>query len=454
MGYYPGIPLDELTDIVRVSWEQDTILDFVHDKYRVKSKRQTRPEVLEAAALSWVQTPVAVPGFESLPFEGIGLDLLGPLDIFGMPTTFPTRSAKLRNKTATPSAQNPGALNEFTFLNYTIVIEFDWFDIAQAFYNREGGFDPVSTGGWDSLETPFESRYTRTNEGSPDGNFTLSQTLQREDYTVGGTLTGDNDYDRWIVQATDLTEVGSPGGTIAHSNLGEGVRYFKAADPPGTGSCTFYSRDVFYQYGAPIGCGYEFLPGMPFGGYCGTTGTQPSVFQAGVSSSSLGSDWSEYFTRPSLQVYDEKLSDHTGGATPPAILPRNVPGAWDGADFQWAPKHPGYEVPYGRVRVAASVSPLAISMAANGGAVSTKTQNSRLQIPRLTPISEITGKRLGYFPVREFVTTPGPPHQVEGAQFRFRGYVRIRYVRLYRKRKPDAALKKLSIVPARIPRWW
>jgi hypothetical protein len=50
----------------------------------------------------------------------------------------------LKNKTATPDKSKPGALNEFTYLQYTIVFEFDWFDrkpIMESPLPNGGGFE-------------------------------------------------------------------------------------------------------------------------------------------------------------------------------------------------------------------------------------------------------------------------------------------------------------------------
>jgi hypothetical protein len=128
--------LDPWHHIVEINFPSELItkLDFVNNKYKVKNKLQTRSEVL------WREHGTGVPyNSDKYPvwMTGVGLDCRGrrddsvhPLKVEIGAAPLATRSAYLKNKIAAPTKENPGALDVFTKLNYTIIIEFDWFDRA------------------------------------------------------------------------------------------------------------------------------------------------------------------------------------------------------------------------------------------------------------------------------------------------------------------------------------
>ena len=124
--------LDPWTDIVAVHWSPggDTKLDFYNKKYMVRGKIQLLADVLGVdfdfnSALS--QRALVTADVLDLRRYSGGHLLIAP------------STAWLKNKTTTPSKTNPGALNEFLRMDWTMVMEFDWPDIYTE-VNWAGGF--------------------------------------------------------------------------------------------------------------------------------------------------------------------------------------------------------------------------------------------------------------------------------------------------------------------------
>lgn len=445
--YQPGAAVDIFSTVVAVHWEEDkTILDFVHDRYMVRGKMQKRAEVLEPPNVGWVQTPVSVGG--TLPSEGWGLDLRNGVGPDGIPTDSFPRVARLRNKTAEPNRTNPGALNEFTFLDATVVIELDYFNDSDAFYATVGGFDPYDNISWNKYAIPIECRYTRTSEGSPDGSFFIQQAMQYYTGPEKMIITiGESDFDFWT---------------------SDGLSYDAEGNLDAEGTFRRWDRHILYSLG---GWPATTIPGefdtppdgsesQSSGDYVASTGgagplillegtePPPGAFARGPTWDFFVTGAAAVVTKPSFAAYDGRRADVDTSRTPRSTAP------WETADGKWHPNHLGaYPAPYGRVRIAANVTAKDIAIAANGGDPVVVSRASDLQIPRLTPGAPVPGnpgKRSSWFPV-----ATGAPFFDPGAEVRFEGFIRIRYVRLYRKPpRKNASLKQLSVVPSRIKKWW
>lgn len=96
--------------VIAVWGEDITKLDFVNDKYMVRGKFQKRNQVVTSY-------DIVEPG------SGWNMGAISEVSSF---------DNSLKNKRAVPTHRSPGALNEFSRLDYTMVIEWDEFDITSS----------------------------------------------------------------------------------------------------------------------------------------------------------------------------------------------------------------------------------------------------------------------------------------------------------------------------------
>jgi hypothetical protein len=160
--YHPDYVIGPFKFLVEVKFPDPiTKLDFVNNRYQVKGKKQILAQVLDDGSRDPPRTDGQVYDATQWLKPGKGLDLRGRKD-FSLSGTaeadilFPPLQARLKNRETVPTKANPGALNEFTFLDYTIVLEFDWFDRKPVMEDR-AGYNDVDHA-WDKIETFFISK--------------------------------------------------------------------------------------------------------------------------------------------------------------------------------------------------------------------------------------------------------------------------------------------------------
>lgn len=186
-----------------------TKLDFVHNRYMVRGYAQKLEAVIN-------QPDFRVPD--------VGLDLT-------LPEGVGSNIAGLKNHTSVPTRRHPGALNEFSRLNYTLVIEFDQVDLharalannpeADDSYNNDPGsgtYSDLDTGvpggmvltkgnGWDRTENFINSYYLSGTDKSQ--LFTLQT---GSDYTpVNATFTFDYESSCFVRPLSSPEYANSPG---------------------------------------------------------------------------------------------------------------------------------------------------------------------------------------------------------------------------------------------------
>lgn len=126
--------LDPWQSIVAVHFpkgDQPTKLDFVGNRYMVRGQDQELAEVIGSPHHdAEAQLACEVPG--------VGLDLR-QYNSFGVQAS--GKTVYFRNKTDKPDKTNPGALNELLRHDYSLVVEWAWFDVLEEL-NRQspGGF--------------------------------------------------------------------------------------------------------------------------------------------------------------------------------------------------------------------------------------------------------------------------------------------------------------------------
>jgi hypothetical protein len=212
-----GYQLAPWNHIVAVHWPRKkndvTKLDFVNDRYKVRGKIQAIDEV------------ISNPEYRIADGDYAGLDLADGLrSVPTHPLDIPaSRAVYLKNKTPTPDKDNPGALNEFTFLNYTIVWEGDVIDRHATLMNQDESV----------LDDPL--MYFTTWRG--ESNFYIQQGIKR------------TTYDADIVQPTvgtfDAPDYGA--GRVASGTLDDATFQILDATAPAVGRVRI-AVNVWPQY--------------------------------------------------------------------------------------------------------------------------------------------------------------------------------------------------------------
>lgn len=385
--------LDPWTYPIAVHWSRGiTKLDFVHDHYMVRGKIQGRADVLgdthgtirdAEEQRSWVTL-------------GQGLDLR-TFDSGG-DISANARRAYLRNKTAEPDRDNPGALNEFLRLGYTVVIEFDWVDIPAALAASNPG---AYGNGVDAVYDIMTSADRLNTE-----LLVLSSVERLIEYT-SDTTTIWHGYWHYV-------DNGFPQGS-------EEVRYTavwvdEIADPSGE-----YSGrgDPAYGY-APF-----WAPWRPADESWSNTGSvteQDYVMVPQVSAY----EWDQATTRINGRII---------GAMPDVYNDSTVPMQVADAGVRLA-------APFGRVRMAVTATKNRLAASVNGGDPIQLQRPPLFTMPRPYPTDE-SGIQLTYFPIGNDPNFPTLQKTYE-VFFHLPGFVRC--VWLYREPRLPSQLKKLSVI--------
>lgn len=387
---------DPFTHIIEIHFPSGEVtkLDFVKNKYKVKGQLQNRDEVIDHP--EW-------------RIDASGLDLRGSEDLLA-----PPRMAKLINKTGGPSATVRGALNEFTFLDYTIVLEFEWYDRKSAYYAAHPEYVPSpETGamGFNEHDIFFASHEDDEIDRLNTFEMIQSNTPELVDGVNPTTFYGD-DFDGWVPYITDpdtgvvetwkreysyAYEISSvePGPVPMLDGTGFPIQFFDGPEPP-------------FAFGQP-----------PPWGVSRTTVWEQDPYTA-------------YPVDDAFVAYDRTgdiSSDHrivpTGASLDPDFANR-----WTG----------GADLPFGINRVAMTVSAGKIVVSVNHGDPFSITAGSKFTVPR------VPADLLAWF---ETATTPW--------KFMFNATMHLRCVWLFRTKKPDSALKAMSEVKplpeANSPKW-
>lgn len=395
--YYP-IALDPFTDIVAVHWPTKGItkLDFVGNRYMVRGLDQELADVLGDDLPNAIDP--SLPPYHDGSVQrswrtADGLDLR-QYDDFGLRTA--GNKAYLKNKTATPDKKNPGALNEFLFIDGTVVMEFDWVDIVAALREQSpGGF----ADGFDVAYEIFTNANQVTGEFLTLGNAELMQQGTTATYSNGS----------W--------QFPSAGGDL----YGPPVLHYEVDPPPGF----LPPRPLAIPEGQTLR--FDFPP-------------PDELFVV----------YAEYTDQPFTIV--PELALYETGADSPPIDGRVLGGRPDDISGSIAPLTNGtLPAPYGRVRVAFTVNGTQMIASVNGG--NPVILKGPALFTREPPLNDAGTSQLTYFPI--FPNPDAPTRKNYEAYFGFPGVVRC--VWLYREQKTPASLKTLSVVktltPPDDPKW-
>lgn len=378
-----------------------TKLDFVNNRYQVAGKRQLITEVIDRPNLRRDTKGLDTRAFDKDNKPSL---LLNPV------------TANLKNKTGDPQKSKPGALNEFNYLQYTIVFEFDWFD-RKPVMESVGGLDPNT---WDRIETFISSTM------DPKGAFKVAQVSKTTPVTPRSCDLVRIGNDSWV---QDLDHFPAPDHPPPYEIAAYGdhdfpigpfdpnVTYYKSA--PG-GDIYFWSRDYdilpprgysvaqledpgYADPGPPIPrefsegfnamadedmalCG---LPGritwIPKRGYFGSEGDLPSIGLAPAHAWKIGiATGGSSFTERKLNAYDVEKDYRI---TPPGHYDDQVGLILDGTPFK-----------DGRNRIAVNIYKNRIAISVNGSARQRLVRRSTFQIPRI-PLgrADAKDKRNKYF---------------------------------------------------------
>lgn len=406
MSNFAAIPLDMFTTLIAVHWPENDItkLDFVGNRYMVRGKDQDFEDVLgdEAENMDSGWTPGATQ--RSWRTED-GLDLR-MYDDFGLSTG--AKKAYIKNKIPEPTKKTPGALNEFLFLNSTVVMEFDWVDVVAAIREQSGpGSFPD---GWDAIYDVM------TNAAVADDQYlTLTNTekqLDRDGLVIASMF--------WSYSYTGASYIDEAGVefrqyvAVSHFEIGTEADWGGAVPAPGWGTDPFYNN---------------FFPNVETAWYI--FGSPPE---------------GPYTIQPELALYE------LGDDSPP--IDGRIIGAHPDIEVgSYAPMTSGdgtLQAPYGRVRIAFNYGPKTLAASVNGGDVVSLPGDPLFT--RQPPMNETGTDRLKYFPVEDYL---GGNFRTYEVFWSFPGIVRC--VWLYRKRKKDKALKALSVIrdltPPDSPKW-
>lgn len=434
-GVLPGnglISLDPFTDIVAVSWgDLVTKLDFVNHRYKVRGRLQNINEVIDH------------PEYRVI---GQGLDLRGRTGGGVVSPIAPVRTAFLKNKAEEVTRANPGALNEFTFLNSTIVIELDWPSryaalIAAGNYSETswegtmfGPFPENTTHWWVAPFGPgihpdyfFQSNYVN--------EVGLAQAIERklvaaiEDELLPST----EDSDQWVPQTgfpLALTENSVEGGNVGFewvNPLTGAHLWVHPYDAVGDGPVWYlWLHQAFYKYGTGrLTAGPYPASGIDtLSSFYSVDNPRSGDLPYGVSQILIDNqpDEDDWIFRPTNQIVAYSTPD--AFTTFGQIAPDGA--AYDSADF--GEFYNGRVTAHERIRIAINFRSDRIDFAVNGSDVISLEANAGFAFPRVPP----SGRK--YFKASD------------GAVFGMSGYFIYRCIWLYRTQKRRADLKKLSVV--------
>lgn len=416
------IPLDMFTDIIAVHWPDNEItkLDFVGDRYMVRNKDQ---ELIDVLGVDFPDNFIELTAEEQRLLRGPeGLNLIkeqsdGTLN-------FLPYKAWLKNKYLEPDKKHPGALNEFLRFNYTMVMEYDSIDFSSRI---------VSEG-----NAPDDS-------GSVDLWFDLIAVEQREDlsgYAPGLRLTTTSRF--YATEEATIDTVDA----VWHYNIlaGPGTAEGESGDP-----FRYLVQAEMQVLSGSIPPGY--VPQEP------TWGRAPFLIAIVPANENIDFFESEPGTayRPTASV---ALNERAGSAIEGRVIgaapddgtyidgfsSRALTGAAGG----------GLQSPYGRNRIAFTVTSEKMVVAINGNEpFYLKAPSPLLTMPRPYP-EDGSGGRLTYYPI-EYIHEGFSNTAHQNLEVFFSSHIKVRCVWLYRKPKTDKKLKGLSTVkpltPPDSPKW-
>lgn len=413
--------LDPFNHIVAIHFPSTAItkLDFVNDRYKVRGQLQTLTDVV-------TNPEYRVAG---------GLDTRGQTS--GSPdlTQF-ARNTFLKNKTGGPTAAIKGANNEFAYLDYTIVFEFDWFDREAAMIEASPGtYDSGTGNGWANPETFIETQiFSRTEALFPYNKFAMVQPLEIDQVAEGypsTLITSTTDHDFWLDQADVNPETYGPGAPFEHD------------------SRRFY-RIITLEYSSPNTASFDWVWWKSVDDGPSPIGSWSDLSLSGAALAAMyPPSWGQSYlvtTEHDAETY-VSVSDHMAIWDTQAFVPqfegtvpyRLGPGA---ALYRMGSNanqmNGGLRLVHGRNRVALTVTADRIAACVNGGGPFVVKQPSTIPIPR--------------------VPYNGVAFTDEDAGFMFSSSSLWRCVWLFRKKvADDRDLRAMSVVQplpsATSPKW-
>lgn len=410
-----------------------TKLDFVNNKYKVRGRSQSLEDVIGD------EGPGHQPAATQQSYRtSAGLDLLR-YDSFGL--TIGQKKAFLKNKVAVPTKLDPGALNEFLFLNSTMVIEFDWIDVPKIL-NLQGAGGGFPSG----VDVNYEI-LSSVNVGA--GEFFTVGTAELQQFVAGVPA-----HD--VVDTVPYNKYAGPYYSTGFSDPAAADAAFDAfngpAGPHGTiGEYFMLDGMVYAHANAFTAIGYPFSEPAAWLWFSGFAADfifaidKPAdlVFTTHVEEIP---DGEPYTMVPNLAVYE------LGAGSPP--IDGRIIGAVADPNGSYAPmidsgSSAQLPAPYGRVRIAVTMRAEKLIASVNGGDPVSMTHAPLFSTPRVPP----EGK--SYFEAKTLGGVTSPLYRNYEVYFNLPGIVRC--VWLFRKPKPDNQLKTMSVVqplPARnSPKW-